>query len=299
MLETIGLSFIGALFCTLITGVIGAIARRDWYDIKERLGFTLTSFVIEFAWMNAFLYYSCKPFTLITVLIWMWPALFANIIISIFFFYDSTENCDCVSFVILTIISGITCIACYLGPVQNLIYVHDMYNTDISYAISSDEILAKVELKINNSNWRDKYSVDSPEIRQVNGESIAVYHINDSHEEQGTSNTEYIPGFAIQEKGELPKIVSKRIYFDKSYSNKRDALRTIRRKYQTVVIGDYKFDIDDSYNPYEIFEYRENVFSTNGKDYGLIILNLMDGTSEKYPIDQIPSWVDFTTTYPR
>ena len=34
MLETIGLSFIGALFCTLITGVIGAIARRDWYDIK-------------------------------------------------------------------------------------------------------------------------------------------------------------------------------------------------------------------------------------------------------------------------
>ena len=174
-----------------------------------------------------------------------------------------------------------------------------MSNTDVSYAVSSDEILAKVELKINNSDWRDKYDVDSPEMRQVKGENIAVYHIKDKLAQSAGSSTEYIPGFAIQKENELPQIVSKRIYFDTSYINKRDALRTVRRKYQTVVIGAHKFDIDDDYNPYEIFEYRENLFSTNGKDYGIIVLNLMDGTSEKYQVEEIPDWVDFKTTYPR
>lgn len=299
MLKILGLSFIGALICTLITVVIGAIARRDWDDIIDRLEFNLCSFIIEFIWMDLLLYSSCKPFTLITVLMWMWPAVLANILISVTFFVDSSRNSDYVSHWILAVISGIACLASLFSPVQNLIYVHDMSNTDVSYAVSSDEILAKVELKINNSDWRNKYDVDSPEMRQVKGENIAVYHIKDTQAQRGGSSTEYIPGFAIQKENELPQIVSKRIYFDTSYINKRDALRTVRRKYQTVVIGAHKFDIDDDYNPYEIFEYRENLFSTNGKDYGIIVLNLMDGTSEKYQVEEIPDWVDFKTTYPR
>ena len=297
MLKILGLSIIGAIVCTGITGIVGAIVRRNWYDINERLGFNLWSFIIEFGWMSGFLYYSCKPLTLITSLMWMWPALLANIVISLF--CDSSKKTDFVIHFTLMAISVIACMASLFGPVQNLIYVHDMSNTDVSYAVSSDEILAKVELKITDIAWRDKYTVDSPEMRQVKGEDIAVYHIKDNNEEKGCGSTEYIPGFAVQKKDELPKIVSKRIYFDTSYINKRDALRTVRRKYQTVIIGAHKFDIDDDYNPYEIFEYRDDLFSTNGKDYGIIVLNLMDGTSEKYPVDEIPSWVDFTTTYPR
>ena len=299
MLKILGLSFIGALICTLITVVIGAIARRDWDDIIDRLEFNICSFIIEFIWMDLLLYFSCKPFTLITVLMWMWPAVLANILISAIFFDESSIKSDYVSHWILVVISGFSCLASLFSPVQNLIYVHDMSNTDVSYAVSSDEILAKVELKINNSDWRDKYDVDSPEMRQVKGKNIAVYHIKDTHAQSGGSSTEYIPGFAIQKENELPQIVSKRIYFDTSYINKKDALRTVRRKYQTVVIGAHKFDMDDDYNPYEIFEYRENLFFTNGKDYGIIVLNLMDGTSEKYQVEEIPDWVDFKTTYPR
>ena len=301
MLKILGLSFVGALICTIVTGGVGAIARRDWDDIFERLGFTIVSFAIEFIGMGVFLYFSCKPLTLITVLMWMWPALIVNLIISALIFCDSSEIYDYACYIILAVLSGIVCLASTFGIVQNLIYIHDMSNTDVTYAVTSDEILAKVELTIDNSNWRERYTVDSPEMRNVKGEDIAVYHIRDAKAETTQPNTEYIPGYAIQRKGELPLIINKRIYFDTSYSNKRDALRTVRRKYPTVIIGTHKFDIDDDWNPYEVYEYRENIFSTDGKDYGLIILNLMDGTSEKYPVaeNQIPSWVDFTTTYPR
>ncbi len=111
----------------------------------------------------------------------------------------------------------------------------------------------------------------------------------------------YIPGYFIQEEGELPKLVQNRIYYVTSYVNGRDVLRTIRRKYPTVILGDHKFDIDDNWNPYEVYVYRESMYASNGEDYGLIILNLKDGTSQKYPISEgkIPSWVDFETNYPR
>ena len=168
-------------------------------------------------------------------------------------------------------------------------------NSHFKYAITSDEVLAKLELTIDNSNnFEKKYFVDSPEMRKVNGEDIAVYRIKNNSEQN-----EYIPGYFIQRSGKLPEIVNKRIYFDTSVFDKRDSLTTIRRKYPTVIIGDHKFDLDDDYNPYEIFEYREHLFSSNGKDYGIIVLNLMDGTSEKYTVDKIPAWIDFTTTYSR
>ena len=136
-------------------------------------------------------------------------------------------------------------------------------------------------------------------MRQVNGKNITVYKVE--NKVGNLNDTEYIPGYFIQEEGEIPKLISKRIYYDTSYVNKKDALRTIRRKYPTVILGDHKFDIDDNWNPYEVFVYRESMYSSNGEDYGLIILNLKDGTSEKYPVHEgkIPSWVDFETNYPR
>lgn len=95
--------------------------------------------------------------------------------------------------------------------------------------------------------------------------------------------------------------ITKRIYFDPSYLNKKDALRTVRRAYPTVYIGGSKFDVDDDYNPYFVYEYRENFFYSNGDDYGLIILNMQDGTINKYTASfgDIPDWIDFETTYPR
>lgn len=299
MLKILELSFIGALICTIITGGATAIIRKNLDDIKECPQFYLISFIVEFLWMSVFLYSSCKPFTLTTVLIWMWPALLVNILLYIFWNIEGVDTINNVSHIILMVISFIGFLSSIFGNAQKLVYVHDISNTDISYTVSSNVILANFE-PINNSDYKYDYDVDSPEIRQVNEEDIAVYHISDSSSTSlNAIESEYIPGYVVKKKGELPKIMHKKMYFDTSYTYKKDALRTVRRKYQTVVIGSHKFDIDDDYNPYEIFEYRKNLFSTNGKDYGLILLNLMDGTSEKYPVEQIPDWVDFTTTYPR
>lgn len=299
MLKILLLSFIGALICTGITVVAAGIIRRNSEEFHKRIAFFIFTFLAEFVWMLSFLYGTCKPETFFTVIMWMWPALIAILIISII--DKNTYDADCVVLLVLIAISALACVSTAFGPVQNLIYKQDMQNVDITYAVSSDEILAKVELTIDNSNFRERYEIDSPEMRHVNGEDIAVYHIRDAQAEALNGSTEYIPGYAIQKENELPQIVNKRIYFDTSYINSKDALRTIRRKYPTVIIGDHKFDIDDDGNPYEIYEYRENYFSTDGKDYGLIILNLMNGTCEKYSTaeNEIPSWVDFETTYPR
>ena len=42
-------------------------------------------------------------------------------------------------------------------------------------------------------------------------------------------------------------------------------------------------------------------FFSDGNDYGVIVLNLNDGTSEKYSESsgEVPKWVDFKSTYPR
>lgn len=297
MLNILILSFIGALICTIVTSGVGLIIHRDDLDFNERVTYMIASFVINFVYMMLFLYVKCLELTFLVVFRWMWPILIVDIIILLICGNDEYEiKSTCA----LALLSGIICLSVNFAPVQNLIFAHDMKNVDISYAVTSDEILAKIELKIDNSVYdRDIYSVKSPEMRLVDGKYIAVYHIVRSGNYIG--NPEYIPGYAIQEKGNLPKIVPCRIYFDTSFENGRDALRTVRRKYKTEVIGNYKFDIDDNGNPYEIFEYRENLYSSNGNDYGLIILNLNDGTSEKYPVSEnkIPEWVDFVTTYPR
>lgn len=144
------------------------------------------------------------------------------------------------------------------------------------------------------------YSIAKPEMRKVGSNDIAVYEVSNIN----TANnlTEYIPGYFIQKSADsLPSFIQKRYYYSTSYIGRRDALRTVRRKYPTAIIGDSKFDIDDDFNPYQIFLYRENLSHSNGSDYGIIVLNLKDGSSEMYPAaeDNTPSWVDFSSTYPR
>lgn len=300
MLNVLILSFIGALIFTIVASGIGLIIHSsDYMYFNDRVKYMIASFIIDFVYMVLFLYVSCLELTIFAVIRWMWPILIFDIFILLIWGNDEYElKSTCA----LALLSGIICLSVNFAPVQNLIFAHDMKNVDISYAVTSDEILAKIDLKIDNSVYdRDRYGVKPPEMRLVNNKYIAVYHIVDKQATNLPGNAEYIPGYAIQEKGKLPEIVPCRIYFDTSFINSRDALRTVRRKYKTEVIGNYKFDIDDDGNPYEIFEYRENLYSSNGNDYGLIILNLNDGTSEKYPVSEnkIPEWVDFETTYPR
>lgn len=293
MLNILLWSFLGALVCTILTMVLPIIKDRKGLDI--RLKFSILTFAIDFFYMVIFLYVSCNSQTYLTVIMYMFPALVVNAVIM----YATGNQIEGNFNIILAVISFVLCFIQFAFPVQKLVYVHDMENVDVTYTISSEELIARTELKIGNNNgtWKNKYSACEPEMRKVNGRNIAVYEIKESYGEIGS--TEYIPGYAIQEKDGSIKIISKRIYFSISYENSKDALRTVRRKYPTVIIGDHKFDIDDNWNPYEVFMYRESFFSSDGKDYGLIILNLMNGTSKKYPMDKVPSWVDFKSTYPR
>lgn len=297
MIKILFLSIISALICTIIPWAVGIMARKSLNTIFKNLDVIIFSFVSEFVWISLFLYISCKPFTFCSAFMWMWPALSLNVLTNLDICKE--RRCVAICYAVLTTISLTICVFSIIGVVQELLYVHEMDDIEVSYAVSSDELLAKMELKIDDNKWNGIYKIDSPEMRNINGKDIAIYHIEDSG---GFINeTEYIPGFVVQEKNKSPEITTKRIYFDTSYVNNKDALRTIRRKYPTIFIGEHKFDIDDEYNPYEIFAYREKIFSTNGKDFGIVILNLMDGTVNKYSEaeNKIPSWIDFKTTYPR
>lgn len=307
MLKVLLLSFIGALVYTILTSGVGfwiANSKKEsdkmyyhnYYEkVNCRIGYAISMFIVNFIWMALYLYSFCNSETFITVLRWIWPPLvFGEFILFVMDMYDYEWK----STWVIVAISIIACCSTWFSPVQTLVYVHDMENVDITYAVTSDEIIAKVELKVDSTQFTERYCFCKPEMRKINDEDIAVYQIKNN---SNGDSTEYIPGYAIMKNDEIPQIIPKRIYFDTSYVNKRDALRTIRRKYPTVILGEHKFDIDDNWNPYEIYTYRENLYSSNGKDYGIIILNLLDGSSEKYPASEgkIPSWVDFKSTYPR
>lgn len=300
MLNILLLAFVGALICTIATSGVGLIIHRnDHFYFDERLTYMIVSFIIDYIYMVLFLYITCIEQTILVIVRWVWPILIVDIFILLKIENDEYEiKSTCV----LAVVSLLICLSVNFAPAQNLVFAHDMKDIDVSYAVTSDEILANIYLKIDNSVYnRDRYKVERPEMRLVDGKYIALYHIVDAQSGLLVGNAEYIPGYAIQEKDKLPEIVPSRIYFDTSFINSRDALRTVRKKYKTEVIGNCKFDIDDDGHPYEIFEYRESLYSSNGNDYGLIILNLSDGTSERYPVaeNNIPKWVDFKTTYPR
>lgn len=297
MLKILLLSFIVSIVCGVITTGVSLVTNRN--KISSRIIGGIALFVGNFIGTVLFLYGSCNSITMLTAIMYICIplAIESFILFLIVFPGDVDAMVELASTFILAVISFIFFISNAFTPAQNLTYAHDMENVDITYAISSDEILAKIELKVD-GDFKDNYFIKSPEMRKVKGENIAVYKVVNH---TGDNTTEYIPGYFIQEEGKLPKLVTKRIYYDTSYYNKKDALRTIRRKYPTAILGDHKFDIDDNWNPYEVFVYRESMYSSNGEDYGLIILNLKDGTSQKYPAykGEIPPWVDFETNYPR
>ena len=235
------------LWLSALCAIIGAIpsllglilGRKEEDTVKSRIITSVIFSILGFVWMSLFLYLSCKPLTILTVVMWSWPILLLNGIVMLIrynMYSDDYFVLEVISLVVLLVISIIFCIAIIFAPVQNMIYVHDTENVDITYTISSDEILARLDVNVLNqgtSSVTDKYRVATPEMRKINGSDIAVYHIL-NYEPYGSNLSEYIPGYIVIEKEQLPKVISKRIYFDNSYLGKKDTLRTIRRKYPTL-----------------------------------------------------------------
>lgn len=75
----------------------------------------------------------------------------------------------------------------------------------------------------------------------------------------------------------------------------RNLDRHLRFSYPTYMFDDnYAFEVDDEGNPYwicPVIEYRIGLFG--GKDIkGVVIMDAQDGTSQYYPIAEVPQWVD-------
>lgn len=75
----------------------------------------------------------------------------------------------------------------------------------------------------------------------------------------------------------------------------RNLDRHLRFSYPTYIFDDsYAFEIDDDGNPYwicPVIDYRIGLFG--GKDIkGVVIMDAQDGTSQYYPIAEVPQWVD-------
>jgi len=298
MLRLIITSGASALLYTALIDVLDIVFFKELEVERELVIWNIILFLIRFAWTGLLMYLSCEPFTIITGIVWMWiPEL---VKIPILWFgnvdYRSTFiDCDILVSIAVGIVSVLLCIFTSFMPSQEIVNINDLADSKMVNSESVESVLDYFQETVGNEYGGPRFSVEKSGMRKVNNEDVLVYHVSDKKSEQ------YIPGYVIQKDGKSPEVIQKRIYFDESFYFGKDAKRAVRKKYQTEILGKHMFDIDDEYNPYEIFLYRENLLFSDGGDYGIIVLNLNDGTSEKYSESsgEIPEWVDFKSTYPR
>ena len=69
--------------------------------------------------------------------------------------------------------------------------------------------------------------------------------------------------------------------------------RKLRISYPTTIFGEVNFEIDDEGNPYWIAEtLKYSGVGLKKEVTGVVILNPIDGTSRKYKVEEVPTWVD-------
>lgn len=69
--------------------------------------------------------------------------------------------------------------------------------------------------------------------------------------------------------------------------------RRLRFAYPTTIFGDEKFEIDNEGNPYWIIPtYSYTAVGLKTKVTGVVIFNPIDGSSKKYKMKDVPTWVD-------
>ena len=83
------------------------------------------------------------------------------------------------------------------------------------------------------------------------------------------------------------------IYVDSAYFGE-DLMRKLRFSYPTKIFSSVNFEVDEEGNPFYIvscMKPRVGLFGAMDVDE-VIIFNPCDGTSEIYPVDSSPSWID-------
>lgn len=74
----------------------------------------------------------------------------------------------------------------------------------------------------------------------------------------------------------------------------KDLKRHLRMLYPTKIFGNLHFEVDEDGNPYYVagvYQYTIGLFGGDTVE-GAIVCNPVDGTTEYYPVAEIPRWVD-------
>jgi len=102
----------------------------------------------------------------------------------------------------------------------------------------------------------------------------------------------YITVDSVNGEATLTKLDNGMKYLKSAYFNKK-LERKLRFAYPFTIMGDAKFEIDNDGNPYYIVPTLSYVgVGMKTKVTGIIIFNPVDGTSNKYKLEDVPSWVD-------
>lgn len=102
----------------------------------------------------------------------------------------------------------------------------------------------------------------------------------------------YITVDSVNGEAKLKKIDKGMKYAPSAFFNE-NLYRKLRFSYPTQVFGDPKFEIDNDGNPYWIVPtYGFAGVELKTRVTGVIIFNPIDGTSKKYKLNKVPTWVD-------
>ncbi|MGN1388815.1 MAG: hypothetical protein ACI4WR_04140 [Bulleidia sp.] len=108
--------------------------------------------------------------------------------------------------------------------------------------------------------------------------------------------SEGVPGYILVNtttgNARLQRLSQKMKYVPSAYFND-NLYRRLRFAYPTVLFGSPTFEIDDDGNPYYVCTtYTYTGFTAMKKVSGVILYNPTDGSSERYALSEVPSWVD-------
>jgi hypothetical protein len=102
----------------------------------------------------------------------------------------------------------------------------------------------------------------------------------------------YITVNSVDGKAELTKLDKGMKYVPSAHFNEK-LIRKLRFNHLFDLLGDPRFEIDNDGNPYYIVPvYKVKGIGRMAKVSHVIIFNPIDGTSKKYKVKDVPSWVD-------
>ncbi len=111
-----------------------------------------------------------------------------------------------------------------------------------------------------------------------------------------TNSKEGIPGYitvdSVTGESQLNRLENGMKYMPSAYFGE-DLMRKLRFDYPFENFGEITFEIDDEGNPYWIvptIDYA--LIGLRAETDGLIVFNPVDGTSQKYNLNEVPEWVD-------